>query len=185
MARPTNRRPSQPAANSQTPILIGIGGIAAVVVAVILFSRGGGEKPAAAGSSPPARTEQPASAPVGKSAPAAISSGPKAGKTPTKPPPALTAETLGKLRELLAQAKVSYNAGVTARNGGDNSGARDHQAKARDVLDQWKALVQAALDWQDEANLDGWAMPGEYVELEKAYGDYSKLLKQVRMGGGQ
>lgn len=185
MARPTTRRPSQPASNSQTPMMIGIGGIAAVVVAVILFSRGGNKDAVAHGPAPSPKTEQPASPPASKSAPASVSSGPKAGKTPTKPPPVLAADTLGKLRELLAQAKVHYNAGVTARTAGDNSGAREHQAKAKVVLDQWKALVQAPLDWQDEASLDGWAMPGEYVELEKAYGDYSKLLKQVRMGGGQ
>jgi hypothetical protein len=52
------------------------------------------------------------------------------------------------------------------------------------VLGEWESLVDAALRWQEEAQLGEWAQPAEYVTLEQMAGDYSSLLKKVRMGGG-
>jgi hypothetical protein len=108
----------------------------------------------------------------------------KAGKTPARPAPTLLAATLGQARALLQEAKDLRNEGVNLRKAGNNEAARDKQSAAKVKIDAIKDLVDAPLLWQEEAELEGWAQPPEYVTLANFYGEVSKIEKDVRMGGG-
>ena len=39
--------------------------------------------------------------------------------------------------------------------------------------------------WQEEAQMEGWAQPAEYITLEREYGAAMNLTKKIRMGGGK
>jgi hypothetical protein len=163
-------------------LFVGIGvAIAAALVAVFVSTSGKKDAPA---------DPKPAAAAESKSTPAHVPSTPlslagaKAGKTPSKPAPGLTQDTLTKVRDLLDEAKKLSNEGVTARNGGDNQKARDLQSAAKDKLEALQKLIQAPLLWQEEAQMGDWAQPAEYVTLENLYAEVGKLEKRVRMGGG-
>lgn len=167
--------------NQQVMVL---GGIGVAVVVVVLIMMGGGDKgPGKSGGSTPTPvaakpdpTPKPAATPVSSSA--------KAGKTPTKPAPVLTADTLQKARDLETKMKGFYNEGSVARTAGDNAKAREKQALAKGVLEEIDKLLETPLLWQEEAEMGDWAQPAEYIELAKVHGSIMKLAKMVRMGGG-
>jgi len=178
-SRSSGRAPSTSGSNSQMTVTIGAIAIVVVVVIVVMMN-GGGKDDAAKDPAPVA------AAPAPSPAPAPVPTGSaKAGKTPARPAPALTQETLGKLDELFGKAKAAYNEGSTLRTAGDNAGARSKQAEAKALLDRWKQLVEAQLLWQEEAQMEEWAQPAEYAALERIYGPFAKLEKSVRMGGGK
>lgn len=158
-----------------------LGGIAVVVVIVIvvMMNKGGGAKASEAPNQPAAA--KPATAPAVAPVPLASA---KVGKAPGRPAPPLTQETLGKLSELHAKAKVLYNEGSALRTAGDNSKARTKQGEAKNLLDQWLKLVEKPLAWQEEAQMGDWQQPAEYMTLEKLFQPYQTLTNQVRKGGG-
>lgn len=177
---------NRPAANSgnNSQFLV-LGGVAVLVVIVLVVTMGGESQQVSKspGSNVPAAPAQAAtpSAPP----PKAVSSSAKAGKTPTKPAPTLTAAMLQEARDLEAKMKAFYNEGSTARTAGDNLKAREKQASAKEVYDQIEKLLTPALAWQEEAELNDWAQPAEFVELTKLWSSIAKLSKMVRMGGGK
>lgn len=185
-ARSTARTPSRSGSTGGSQQGMIIGGIAVVVViALVLLMRGGGGSTAAdnadkATAKEPTKAATPASS---GGAPVALASA-KAGKPPGRPAPPLPAATLQQLNDLIAKAKELYGEGVKARTAGDNTGARQKQSEATRLLEQWRTLIKPQLDWQEEAQMDDWAMPAEYVTLEKMYVPYQDLVKRVRMGGG-
>ncbi|MCR9244504.1 MAG: hypothetical protein NXI31_05690 [bacterium] len=164
-----------------------VGGAAvAIVVLVLLLSGGGSDDDDNGGSGDQNGAAAPAAAPEQpKRTPSVGTGNARAGKTPERPAPALSHETLNKLDELLAEAKTFYNEGVKARNDGQNTKAREAQAKAKQKLDAWEKLVEAQLEWQEEAEMGDWAQPAEYDLLTRRYPKFSKLQKSVRMGGGK
>ena len=91
---------------------------------------------------------------------------------------------LQKAASLLDAANAFFNEGVKLRNGGDNTGARTKQSEAKDKIDEIKTLLAAPLRWQEEADLEDWAMPASYSSLGTLYGTVSSLEKKVRMNGG-
>jgi hypothetical protein len=161
-----------------------LGGVGLVVVIVLVVVMGGGKKDGGGAST---STATPAPAPVAApaSAPAPVSSSSsKAGKTPAKPAPALGADTLQKSRDLLAEAKTLSDEGVRARNAGDNQLARQKQSAASDKAEAIKAMTATQWAWLEEAELEGWSMSGEYVDLAKLYTDLLNLENRIRKGGG-
>jgi hypothetical protein len=168
------------------PLILGIGGAVLVVVLVVVLNSGGGKQ---ANAGP--KSETPAAQPAPAPAPAPANTGPVpagkavAGKPPLKPAPALTPAMLQEGRGILDQAKVTMNASVTARTAGDNETARAKATETKKLLDQWTAKLQAPLDWQGEADFEGWAQPAEYGAMMKMYEEHATLLKRARMGGGQ
>lgn len=163
-----------------------LGGIAVLVVIVLVVMMGGGDSKSGTGRGP--GNDVPA-APEAKTpstpTPAPVSSSAKSGKTPAKPAPALTAAMLAEARALEAKMKDFYNEGSAARTAGDNQKAREKQASAKEVYDQIEKLLMPALLWQEDADLNDWAQPAEFVELGKLWGSIAKLNKMVRMGGGK
>ena len=109
----------------------------------------------------------------------------KAGKTPGRPAPALTAATLSRVRELLQEAKAISNDGVRERTAGNNMKARAKQSEAKKKIDELKLLFADASEWQEEADMGDWEQPGAYVTLGKIWGEIARLQKKVRMSGGR
>jgi hypothetical protein len=182
----SGRRParSSGSGSNSMPMVLGGVGVLVVIVVLVMMSSGGGGKDttgAAPGESAakPAATTQPAPA----AAPVQLAAA-KAGKAPSRPAPPLTQEMLQQINALLAEAKELNNEGVKARSAGDNQGAREKQSAAKAKLDTLEQLVQPAIEWHDAADLEGWAMPAEYMSLEKLYAQVGPLVKRVRMGGG-
>lgn len=165
-------------------VMVGAAAIAIVVVLVIMMrgTGAGAEDGDAPADARPAVSE--GSTPL-VAQPASTGGSAKAGKTPSRPAPALSHETLDQLDEILGRAKTHYNAGVMARNAGNNREARAEQAKAKAALDEWENLVSEQLRWQEEAEMEDWAQPAEYDILTRKYPSFSKLQKSVRMGGGK
>lgn len=182
--RPAASRSSSGSGGNNQQMLI-LGGIAVAVVVVVFFMMSGGGNGKTGTPTPAAPAAKPAEASKPPAAPAAVSSSAKDGKTPAKAAPALTADTLGQVRAKYEAMKGFYNEGSKARTDGDNATARDKQAKAKDVLDEIDAMLKAPLLWQEEAEMEGWSQPAEYVEMAKLYGDVMSLAKKVRMGGGK
>jgi hypothetical protein len=157
-----------------------LGAIAVVVVVVLIVMMKGGSKDSGTND-----TQSPTPTPAAaKSAPAAPGSSAKAGKTPAKPAPALTTETLQQCREQQAKAQALYNEGSKARTAGDNTTARDKMAQAKVIIDQINQTLAAPMLWQEEAQMEDWTQSGEYIDLEKFVTALASLEKMVRMGGG-
>ncbi|MEO6597838.1 MAG: hypothetical protein ABIP94_24085 [Planctomycetota bacterium] len=177
-SRSSGRSAKSSSSNSQ-PLIFGGIGLAVVIALVVMMNRKG---PDTGDATPGAKNTPAASKPVAAPVPLA---GAKAGKNPTRPAPPLTPETLAEIRSSRVLAEGLYNEGVTARNAGDNSKARDKQAQAKDALEKVETLLADSLRWQEEAQMEGWAQPAEYMTLEKEYGAVMKLTKRIRMGGGK
>ena len=58
-------------------------------------------------------------------------------------------------------------------------------AAAKRKIDEAKLLLAAPSAWQEEADLEGWAMPAEYVTLANLYVRIAKYQKRIRMAGGK
>jgi hypothetical protein len=181
-SRPASRLASRPAGGrSQLPFVVG-GAVVLVVVLVFVLNRGGSQ-PANAGTSPEQSSAPPAAAAPAR-APIQLGSA-KAGKAPAVPAPPLTTATLQELETLLERIKTLRNEAVTARTGdADIEKARAKMGEAKVLLDQWVGKVEAALQWQERAEMEDWAQPAEYVALEKIYSTYSRYANEVRKGGG-
>ena len=165
-------------------LFVGIG-VAVVAVAVgVYFATSGKKDTPAAPKAPVAAEAKPTPAAAPSASSAIALAGARAGKTPSKPAPGLTQDTLTKVRDLLEEAKKLSNEGVSARTAGDNQMAREKQSAAKDKLETLQKMIQAPLLWQEEAQMGDWAQPAEYVTLENLYAEVGKLEKRVRMGGG-
>ena len=163
-----------------------LGGVAALgaLVALIVFSQqSGGDEGGAAQQPAPTKRSAPASTatPTTRLKTGAA----RAGKTPARPAPTLTAEMLQKANALVDEAKALNNDGTRLRNAGDNRGARAKNSEAKRKIDAAIASIEAPSVWHEEAELEEWAMPAEYVTLGHLYGRISKLQKRIRMGGGK
>ena len=162
------------------------GGAIAIVILLVLMTGGGGDDADASGKQDTGsdNASQSTNAPA-RPARTPASGTARSGKTPDRPAPALSHETLDKIDNLLDEAKAFYNEGVKARNAGEHMKARDAQSKAKAKLDEWEELVEPQLRWQEEAEMEDWAQPAEYDLLTRRYPAFSKLQKMVRMGGGK
>lgn len=164
------------------PLVLGGLGVIVVIVLLVFWSKGGGsgagdDAGAAQAAGKPAPVEA-ASAPALKPASA------KAGKPPETPAPPLTMATLEQVRALLQEAKGLRNEGVTLRNAGQNVESRAKHSQAKVKIDALTELIQPALDWQESAEIGGWAQPAEYTTLANLWTEIASVQKAVRMGGG-
>ncbi|MBM3960423.1 MAG: hypothetical protein FJ306_00750 [Planctomycetes bacterium] len=155
-----------------------LGGVGLLAVIGLVVALGGGKKDG--DNAAAAATKPPVAAPAAPTPAAAA----KAGKTPTKPAPALSAAVLADARTLLADAKALSNEGVQARNAGNNELARQKQSAASDKVEAIKATTAANWAWLEEAELEGWSTSGEYADLGKLYTDLLGLENRIRKGGG-
>ena len=160
-----------------------VGGVTALglLLAIVVFSR------SSDGSGEPDSTPQPTrqqTSPATSGTPVRLGSN-RAGKTPDRPAPTLTMEMLQRANAFVDEAKALNNEGTRLRNDGDNRAARAKQSEAKQKIDAAIAVIEAPSAWQEEADLEGWAMPAEYVSLENLFARIAKLQKRIRMGGGK
>ena len=92
---------------------------------------------------------------------------------------------LQKANALVDEAKALNNEGTRLRNAGENRAARAKQSEAKRKIDAALASIDAPSVWQEEADMEGWAMPAEYVTLGNLYVRIAKYQKLIRMGGGK
>jgi uncharacterized iron-regulated membrane protein len=159
-----------------------LGGVGLLVVIGLVVALGGGKKDG--DNAAAAATKPPAAAPAAPTPTPTPASAAKAGKAPTKPAPALSANVLADARTLLADAKALSNEGVQARNAGNNELARQKQSAASDKVEAIKVKTAANWAWLEEAELEGWSTSGEYADLGKLYTDLLNLENRIRKGGG-
>ncbi|MCK5944059.1 MAG: hypothetical protein KAI24_18890 [Planctomycetes bacterium] len=164
-------------------ILGGVGAAVLVIVLVIVSSKKGGDD-GDGDQQDQQQQAQPETKPHVPKTTLKMGSA-QAGKTPDRPAPRLTVEMLQQARDLIQEAKVLNNEGVKLRNAGKNMEARAKQSEAKRKTDEVKALLDIPATWQEEADMEGWAMPAEYVTLGNLYGEIAKLEKRIRMSGGQ
>ena len=163
-------------------IIGGVGLLVLILILVIANRGGGGDEDNDGGGDTPAK--QPASQPQQQRSDVPVAGG-AAGKTPDRPAPALSQATLGKMRDLLAEATEISNAGMKLRLAGENMPARKKQSEAKEKIDEIKNLIAGPSGWYEEADMGGWSIPGEYVTMNRLYAKLSKLEKQIRMQGGR
>ena len=163
-----------------------LGGVAAcgLLVALVVFSGGSddGADPAGEQQAPTQQAAPPARAASSTQLKAGSA---RAGETPDRPAPTLTAEMLQKANALVDEAKALNNEGTRLRNAGENRAARAKQSEAKRKIDAALASIDAPSVWQEEADMEGWAMPAEYVTLGNLYVRIAKYQKRIRMGGGK
>ncbi|MGC6487802.1 MAG: hypothetical protein ACON4Z_09175 [Planctomycetota bacterium] len=164
-------------------ILGGVGALALIVALVLMSSGSGGDAEPDQGARQPQRS-QPA-APAAATPTDLKMASASAGKPPGRPAPTLTREMLQKANVMVDAAKALNNEGTRLRNAGDNRGARSKQSEAKRKLDEAIEFLAAPSAWQEEADLEGWAMPAEYVTLGNLYVRIAKYQKRIRMGGGK
>jgi hypothetical protein len=183
----SGRTSSSSSGPNLTAMMFGGIGVVVVIVLIVVMSRGNGEagKSGTADASskssaptPPGNvTPSPSPAPTGTFAA-------KQGKPPARTAPPLPQSLLDQCRALLADAKKLSNEGVTLRNGGKNEEARAKQSAASDKIEEIKRLTKTHWSWQEEAELNDWALSAEYANLADLYTQVSKLDNQIRKGGG-
>ncbi len=185
---PTRRRAggrssSRRQQNNQMPMIIGGAGLLVLILILVMFnSRGGGGDADDTGANAPAK--QPANQPEKPRSNVAVSGG-LPGKSPDRPAPTLTQDTLNKMSDLLAEAKSISNSGFALLKEGKNIEARTRQSEAKVKIDEIKALIEEPTLWYEEADMGDWSIPAEYVAMNKLYGKLSTLLKTIRMQGGR
>ena len=172
---------SQSSGSNSMPLVLGGVGVLVVGILVVMMNQGGGDKATDPKAPPAAAAPKAAHVP----APSTVKMGSAtAGKTPGRPAPALTAEMLGKAVALLDEAKTLCNDGVKARSAGNNEEARTKQSAAVDKIEAAKVSLQEQAKWQEDADLDDWAMPAEYIALGNLWTELTTLEKKARMSGG-
>jgi hypothetical protein len=181
---PRGRSTARASGSSSSQQYVLIGGIGVAVLVLVFVLAGGGTSQPAQAAGAPARTKA-APAPAAAEAPPAPAA-PGKGRTPDKPAPPLSDETLAQLGRTCELARTLYNQSVTARAEGDVAAARSAAGEAAKVLEQWKALVRPNLAWQEDAQMGSWSQPAEYLRLERLYQQQAELTNKVRraMGGG-
>jgi hypothetical protein len=181
--RAGGRSSSRRQQNNQMPMIIGGAGLLVLIIILVMVkSRGGGDDADDTGANAPAN--QPATQPEKPRSNVAVSGG-LPGKSPDRPAPTLTQDTLNKMSDLLAEAKSISNSGFALLKEGKNFEARTRQSEAKVKIDEIKALIEEPTLWYEEADMDDWSIPAEYVAMNKLYGKLSTLLKTIRMQGGR
>lgn len=166
------------------PMIIGGAGLLVLILILVMVNSrgGGGDDIDDPGANAPAK--QSANQPEKPRSNVAVSGG-SPGKSPDRPAPTLTKDTLNKMADLLAEAKSISNSGFALLKAGKNIEARTRQSEAKVKIDEIKALIEEPSLWFEEADMDGWSIPAEYVAMNKLYGKLSTLQKTIRMQGGK
>lgn len=192
-----SRTSSAPASGRRTarssgpPVGVGIAIGAVVVVVVIGFVLFGGGEPssAASGTNAPAAPKSESTPPTA-SAPArpasaglAPSTEGRAGKTPGTPAPPIAEATFQRTEELYAKATAAWDAGQRARSAGKTDEFDTHVQESRGHLEALFDVLRPYTTWYEEADLEGWALPADYVTLQRYLNRYDPLrvkLKKAR-----
>lgn len=151
-------------------------GVVVVVVLIVAMQASSAASATATGEAT-APTEVPA-APVPVEAPASPPAQARSGTTPTKPPPSIDAAVIDHAEELYRQAADAWNAAQGHRG-------TDYQQYGKDLtesaarLEELSDSIEPYALWFEEADMEGWSMPAEYVDLQRRFDRWDKLRVKV------
>ena len=86
---------------------------------------------------------------------------------------------------LYSEAKALSDEGIKLQKSGEKMAGSAKQSAAKVKVDAIKDLIEVQSLWYEEADMDGWAIPGEYRAMNKIYAKLSRLEKTIRMNGGK
>lgn len=171
-------------------MMVGAGVVVVIVVMLVVFAGGGTPtaQPAAAGTNQPARAQlspAPAAAQSDDTpAPSGLAGFGEGEGKPGKPPktaaPEIELAQVAKADTAFATAKQKKNDAELARRAGDHTAFKEHLAAASIAMQQSRTAIEPYTDWLEEADLEGWALPASYVDLQKRLGLYDKLFQQIK-----
>ncbi len=185
----SSRSGRRPAATppSNTPIIMGLaaGGLALVIILVMMTWSGGNSEAANTGDGEkqkpaPAKAQQPEAPKKTTQSPSNSSYAARPGKTPGRPAPPIPASVIERTEQLFADAKAKWNEGQRARKSGDTATYTKAIKEAYESIQGINKALDPYSTWYEEADLEGWAMPGEYVGLSKKFNKYDKLAAMVQ-----
>lgn len=136
-------------------------------------------QPAAPNQQAPRTNTQPTQPPASVPSPSSSAQA-KPGKTPAKPAPELTDAQMAAAEAHFQRAKQLWNDAQTARN------ASNTEEFKRAIQASWKECeamtdsLRTQIEWLEEADLDGWAMPASYVALQRRFDEWDRVRSMVR-----
>ncbi|MCA8942487.1 MAG: hypothetical protein KDB80_08010 [Planctomycetes bacterium] len=159
-------------------IVGGVVGVVALVAIVAFLIGGGGDQgtKAAENGNRQAESSVPAPEPRADSPRKAD----KVGKTPDRPAPEIADEVWDRVNRMYHDAKQKHDEGVKARSSGETARYTTLIKESFDLIQAINAELEPYTTWLEEAVLEGWAMPGAYVELEGKLGTIDKLGSRVQ-----
>lgn len=104
----------------------------------------------------------------------------RSGKTPDRPAPAIPESVLTKWDELYVKAKRLHDDARRAQSSGDGAEFNKLINDSWDVFVEIESVLETYIDWYQEADLDGWRMPNDYVRLQRRMDKYDPLKARVK-----
>ncbi len=104
----------------------------------------------------------------------------RTGRPPDRPAPAIEAAAFLELDERFDDVVGHWNEAQDARVAGRTADYSQALSAAWDALEGIYARIAAQTEWLEEADLEGWAMPPEYLALQKRLDRWDPLRSRVR-----
>lgn len=155
--------------------------LAFIGVLVAMNMKGDGQANASTKDAPkksqPAETKTPAKK---MAVPSATTEADKPGKSPDRAAPAIPASVWTETAALFQTAKDKWNEGQTARKAGEVQHYKDAVNEAWQAMEQLSAKIEPYASWFEEADMGGWAMPGDYVRLQKRFNVWDRHSAKIQ-----
>ena len=162
--------------------MIGIGIAVAAIAAVIFFMNSGGSGGESSGDSNAAA--KPAAAPTSGTpsvnAPTLASEQGRAGKTPKTPAPAIAQSDIATAETEYQASLAKWTEAEQGRQAGDHDKFKTALTEASDAMKRADRVIERYRDWLNEAEFENWAIPGDYVALQKRMGVWDRHMAKVK-----
>jgi hypothetical protein len=170
--------------NGNPALIAGVvfGGLALVLVIAWAAMASGSKAPSGkSGSQTSTKTDDTTTNQSTATAPQPLpASAPRAGKTPDRPAPPLTAELFAELDAHYEVAKNHWNDALRAKNVGDHGTFADEAHAGWDAIEKLENAMSDQTYWLEEADLSGWELPGSYVTLQEKLATFDKLRQRIK-----
>lgn len=171
-SRSSSRSSASANKGSNAGLMIGLGVTVVVIVGLVVFmNSGGGTKVNAPNSSTGSSAAAQPNNPPAQQAPSSPASTPfgsaQAGKPPSRSAPTLERNHLDAAEAEYRKAVQLWNESQAARKAGNTEQFGKLVNQSWRHCEQVLELVRPQLEWLDEADLEGWAMPAGYDELQR------------------
>jgi hypothetical protein len=122
-------------------------------------------KPPGGAQPVPVERREPVTAPPGVARP---------GKPPERPPPVVPPEVMGKAQALATEAANHLNEAKRAKQVADQGKFKVEITACWDRIHEAFELVSPLREWEEEADLEGWAIPPEAAAQMKTFERWTK-----------
>lgn len=176
-----SRRPARRSSQSSTKntgIIIAAGvGVVAVLIGIATIG-GNNDKPQQPAANKPAGevSEKEPDPHPRRDEPRAAA---RSGTTPDRPAPPIPPGVFGKSDELYAKAKRQHDDARRAQSTGDNAKFNKLINDSWDTFTEIESVLETYTGWFEEADLDGWRLPSDYVSLQRRLEKYDRLKGRV------